>query len=141
AKSEDGVSGWGECVTSELPLYIEEFTQSAWSMLEQNLIPLVVNETIEHPDDLQDKFAPFKRNNLAKSAIEGAVWDLYAKMKGESLAESIGGTKKEVEVGVSLGIEENIQDLLKNIEGKVDEGYKRIKIKIKPGQDIDVLHH
>lgn len=140
-KSEDGITGWGECVTSELPLYIEEFTDSAWQMLEQHLIPLVVKETIEHPDDLQEKFAPFKRNNLAKSAIEGAIWDLYAKTKGESLAESLGGVKQEVEVGVSLGIEDNLQDLLRAIEGKVDEGYKRIKIKIKPGQDIDVLHH
>ncbi|MBM7599303.1 O-succinylbenzoate synthase [Virgibacillus halotolerans] len=139
AKSDEGLSGWGECVTSELPLYIEEFTQSAWYMLEKNLIPLVINQEIKHPDELQDKFKPFKRNNLAKSALEGAIWDLYAKTRGESLASSLGGVRKTIEVGISLGIEENINDLLQSIKLKVDEGYKRIKIKIKPGKDLDVL--
>lgn len=140
-ESEAGVTGWGECVTSSRPLYIEEFTTGAWHMLKEHLIPLVLKQTLEHPNDLQEIFAPFKRNHLAKSAIEGAVWDLYAKTKGQTLSEALGGTKQAVEVGVSLGIEDNLQDLLRNIEEKVDEGYKRIKIKIKPGKDIDVLHH
>src|SRR5699024_8226165 len=140
AKNDDGLSGWGECVTSELPLYIEEFTQSAWHMLADNLIPLVVKQEINHPDELQEKFQPFKRNNLAKSALEGAIWDLYAKTRGESLANALGGTKKKVDVGISLGIEDDIDDLLQNIKEKTEEGYKRIKIKIKPGKDLNVLH-
>lgn len=139
AKSDAGISGWGECVTTELPLYIEEFTQSAWYMLEKNLIPLVIKEEINHPDELQEKFSPFKRNNLAKSALEGAIWDLYAKTEGKSLAACLGGVHETVEVGISLGIEDNIDDLLASIEQKVEEGYKRIKVKIKPGKDIDVL--
>src|SRR5690625_735606 len=83
AKSSEGISGWGECVTSEHPLYIEEFTAGAWQMLEKHLIPLALKETFQHPEELQEKFAPFKRNHLAKSALEGAIWDLYAKTKGE----------------------------------------------------------
>ena len=108
AKSDTGISGWGECVTTELPVYIEEFTQSAWYMLEENLIPLVINEEIDHPDELQEKFNPFKRNNLAKSALEGAIWDLYAKTDGKSLASCLGGVHDTVEVGVSLGIERTL---------------------------------
>ncbi|WP_087972224.1 o-succinylbenzoate synthase [Oceanobacillus rekensis] len=138
-KDENGVSGWGECVTSEMPLYIEEFTESSWIMLNKFLIPLILKKEIEHPDELQKFFAPFKRNNLAKSALDAAVWDLYAKLKGISLAEALGGTKSSIDVGISLGIEENIDDLLDNIQQKVDEGYKRIKVKIKPGKDVAVV--
>ncbi|MRG85001.1 o-succinylbenzoate synthase [Salinibacillus xinjiangensis] len=138
-KDDQELTGWGECVTTERPLYIEEFTDSSWVMLEKFLIPLVLNREIGHPDELQKDFSPYKRNNLAKSAIEGAVWDLYAKSKGISLSEALGGAKNEIEVGVSLGIEDNIQDLLENIQQKSDEGYRRIKIKIKPGKDVEVI--
>ncbi|MGM8212408.1 o-succinylbenzoate synthase [Virgibacillus sp. W0430] len=139
AKSSKGVSGWGECVTSDSPLYIEEFTDSSWLMLEKFLIPLILNTTIDHPDDVQERFNPYKRNHLAKSAIEGAIWDLYAKTEGIPLATALGGTRTSIEVGVSLGIEDNITNLLANIKEKVAEGYKRIKIKIKPGKDIEVI--
>lgn len=138
-KGDDGISGWGEGVTSERPLYSEEFTLQSWYMLEKFLIPLVVNQEITHPDDLQELFKPYKRNHMAKSALEGAVWDLYAKQCGESLATSLGGTKKRIEVGISLGIEDSYEKLIQAIQEKVDEGYKRIKIKIKPGKDIEVL--
>ncbi|WP_099159652.1 o-succinylbenzoate synthase [Virgibacillus ndiopensis] len=139
AIDEQGLSGWGECVTSERPLYSEEFTQSSWYMLEKFLVPAVVKKEIDHPDDLQELFHAYKRNNMAKSALEAAVWDLYAKSKGEPLAKTLGGVKSKIQVGISLGIEENIDSLLESIKGKVDEGYKRIKVKIKPGKDIDVL--
>lgn len=138
-KNQEGLSGWGECVASERPLYSEEFTQSCWSMLEKFLIPLVLNEELEHPDDLQEKFNVYKRNNMAKSALEGAVWDLFAKSNGKSLASILGGTKSAIEAGISLGIEENIDNLLESIKRKTDEGYKRIKVKIKPGKDLEVL--
>ncbi|MBB5173883.1 o-succinylbenzoate synthase [Texcoconibacillus texcoconensis] len=136
---EKGQSGWGECVTSERPLYIEEFTESSWLMLKKFLIPSLLRKDIEHPDELQAFFRPYKRNHLAKSALEGAVWDLYAKRQGVSLTEALGGVKSEIDVGVSLGIEDDIDQLLANIQGKVDEGYKRIKVKIKPGKDVRVL--
>ncbi len=138
-KDEDGLSGWGECVTSEKPLYSEEFTQSSWYMLNHLLVPMVLNKEIEHPDHLQSLFDVFKRNNMAKSALDGAFWDLYAKTKGLPLSNALGGTKSQIEVGISLGIEENIENLYESIKRKVDEGYKRIKIKIKPGKDLDVI--
>jgi O-succinylbenzoate synthase len=138
-KNEDGLSGWGELTTSESPLYIEEFTDSSWIMLKKFLVPLVAGKEIGHPDEISELFQPFKRNNLAKSAIEGAVWDLYAKEKGISLSEALGGEKSEIEVGVSLGIEDDIVMLLSNIEEKLNEGYKRIKVKIKPGNDIEII--
>ncbi|MFC4410425.1 o-succinylbenzoate synthase [Chungangia koreensis] len=137
--NENGLSGWGECVTSESPLYIEEFTDSSWIMLEKFLVPLLLKKEINHPDEVFNLFQPFKRNNLAKSSLDGAVWDLYAKEKGISLAEALGGTKDKIDVGISLGIEENIDDLLSNIQSKVDEGYRRIKLKIKPGKDVKVI--
>ncbi|WP_088052299.1 o-succinylbenzoate synthase [Virgibacillus dakarensis] len=139
AKNEEGISGWGECVTSERPLYSEEFTQSSWHMLEEFLIPMVLKKEIQHPDELQEKFNMYKRNNMAKSALEAAIWDLYAKSKGEPLSKALGGVKSTVEVGISLGIEDDVEDLLKSIQQKTDEGYRRIKVKIKPGKDINVL--
>lgn len=139
AKDENGLSGWGECVTSEYPFYIEEFTDAAWIALEKFFIPLVLKKEIGHPDELAAKFLPFKRNNLSKSALEGAIWDLYAKTRGISLAEALGGIHSQIDVGISLGIENSIDDLLDNIGQKVDEGYKRIKIKIKPGKDVSVV--
>jgi len=138
-KNENGLSGWGECVTTERPLYIEEFTDSSWIMLEKFLIPSVLKTDIDHPDELQDKFKVYKRNNLAKSALEGAIWDLYAKLRGLTLSETLGGVKSTIEVGVSLGIEDNIKNLLNSIQQKTEEGYKRIKIKIKPGKDVNVI--
>lgn len=139
AKSDQGVSGWGECVTTGLPLYSEEFTESSWLMLEQFLIPLVVQTEVNHPDELYERFQMYKRNNIAKAALEGAIWDLYAKTEGVSLATALGGEKSKVDVGISLGIQDNVQDLLQSIKEQTDEGYKRIKVKIKPGKDIEVL--
>ncbi|MFQ3545786.1 o-succinylbenzoate synthase [Halobacillus rhizosphaerae] len=139
AKNKEGLSGWGECVTSERPLYSEEFTQSSWLMLEKFLIPLVLENSLDHPDDLQEIFDLYKLNNMAKSALEGAVWDLYAKSKGISLAKALGGNKSTVDVGISLGIESKSENLLNLIAEKKEEGYKRIKVKIMPGKDIEVL--
>lgn len=138
-KNEDGLSGWGECTASESPLYIEEFTESSWIMLNKFLIPMILKKDLEHPDEVHELFSVFKRNHLAKSAIEGAVWDIYAKSKGISLSEALGGVKSSIEVGISLGIEDDIETLLENIREKTEEGYKRIKVKIKPGKDIDVI--
>lgn len=100
---------------------------------------MILKKEIEHPDETHELFKDFKRNHIAKSAINGAVWDLYAKSKGISLAKALGGVKSEIEVGISLGIEENMEDLLENIKEKTEEGYKRIKVKIKPGKDIEVI--
>src|SRR5699024_61838 len=111
-EDETGETGWGELVTTGLPLYIEEFTDGSIEMIKKVLAPLIVGKTFTHPDEITALFRPFKRNNLAKSAIEGAIWDLYAKNEGISLAEALGGNKPTIDVGVSIGIEDNIADLL-----------------------------
>ncbi len=139
AIDEDGVSGFGECVSGEDPLYSEEFMDATLIALKKYFGPLVINKEISHPDEVWEIYKPFKRNNMAKASIEGAVWDLYAKKKGITLAEAMGGTKKEVDVGVSLGLEDTNELLLERIGEKVEEGYKRIKVKIKPGRDIEMI--
>lgn len=132
--------GYGECVVSARPLYNEETVKTAWHIMEDFLIPTIYHKgEITHPDEVSQLFKPFRRNNMAKAAIEGAVWDLYAKEKNITLAGALGGTKKEIEVGISIGIQETLEDLLNLVDGYVKEGYKRMKIKIKPGKDYDIL--
>lgn len=138
-EDETGETGWGELVTTGLPLYIEEFTDGSMEMIKKILTPLVVGKTFTHPDEITELFRPFKRNNLAKSAIEGAIWDLYAKRERISLAKALGGNKPAIDVGVSIGIEDNIDDLLTIIGKNVERGYRRIKVKIKPGKDVEVV--
>lgn len=139
AIDDEGISGFGECVSGEDPLYSEEFMDATLIALKKYFGPLVINKEISHPDEVWEIYKPFKRNNMAKASIEGAVWDLYAKKKGITLAEAIGGTKKEVDVGVSLGLEDTDELLLERIGEKVEEGYKRIKVKIKPGRDVEMI--
>jgi len=135
----DGASGWGESVAFHVPLYNEETLKTNWHMLEDYLIPLLLRRELSHPDQVNEIFAHIRKNNMAKSAIEGAVWDLYAKKQGITLAQALGGERKEIEVGISLGIQEKVDDLLRLIERGVAEGYRRIKVKIAPGWDVDVM--
>ncbi len=141
AVDEDGNRGYGESVAFSIPWYTEETVQTTLHMMEDFLIPLLqkYKNTIEHPDDLATIFKPVKRNNMAKSALEGAVWDLYAKRNDITLAEALGGNKKQVEAGISIGIQESVLDLLRLIEKSLADGYKRIKLKIKPEFDVEVL--
>ncbi|KIH70551.1 o-succinylbenzoate synthase [Salinicoccus roseus] len=139
AIDDTGRSGFGECVSGEDPLYSEEFMDASIIAMKKYFAPLVIHGEIDHPDDVWEKFKPFKRNNMAKSAIEGAVWDLYAKQNDMTLAEAIGGRKEKVDVGVSLGLEDTDELLLEKVKEKVDEGYKRIKVKIKPGRDVEMI--
>jgi O-succinylbenzoate synthase len=136
----DGEIGYGECVVTSEPLYNEETVKTSWHIMEDFLIPILYDKgNIEHPDEVSELFKPIRRNNMAKAALEGAIWDLYAKKNKVSLAEALGGEKKQIEVGVSIGIQKSLDDLLKVVEGFVLEGYKRMKIKIKPGTDYEML--
>lgn len=135
----DGVSGWGESVAFSAPWYSEETVKTNWHMLEEFLVPLLFSKPLRHPAELPERFAAIRQNNMAKAALEGAVWDLYAKRLGVPLCQALGGTKKEIEVGVSIGIQPTVADLLQVIERYVAQGYRRIKVKIKPGWDVDVI--
>ena len=107
AIDEDGVSGWGESVAFHAPWYTEETLKTNWHMLEDFLLPLTLESPFDHPDELNERFAFIRKNNMAKAAIEGAIWDLYAKKKQIPLSEAIGGKKKQIEVGISIGIQKS----------------------------------
>ena len=139
ATDEYGNKGWGESVAFDSPWYNEETYKTNWIMLEDFLIPLVKGKEIEHPDKINDLFASIRKNNMAKSTLEGAVWDLYAKRTNQTLASALGGDKKKIEVGISIGIQNSVDELLALVDEYVNEGYKRIKVKIKPGWDVDVI--
>lgn len=139
AQDQDGTIGWGESVAFHSPWYNEETLQTNWHMLEDFLIPLLLNKEIHHPDEVSELFAPIRKNNMAKSTIEGAVWDIYAQQTNQSLASALGGTRDKIEVGISIGIQQSIEELVELVDGYVKEGYKRIKVKIKPGWDVEVM--
>ncbi|ARF13411.1 o-succinylbenzoate synthase [Sporosarcina ureae] len=135
----DGHEGWGESVAFTAPWYSEETTETTIHMLRDFLIPAVLGKTISHPDEVSDLFGHIRKNNMAKATIEGAIWDVYAKHHHMTLAAALGGKRQRIEVGISIGIEEHVEDLLANINGFIEEGYKRIKVKIKPGYDVEVI--
>lgn len=132
--------GYGECVVNANPFYNEETVQTAWHIMKDFLIPfLFQKEEILHPNEVHDIFRQVRRHNMAKSALEGAIWDLYAKEQGEPLADVIGGEKKKISVGVSIGIQKTKEDLVETVGNYLEKGFQKIKIKIKPGKDIEML--
>ncbi|WP_409291450.1 o-succinylbenzoate synthase [Peribacillus sp. SCS-37] len=140
AVTDTGISGWAESVAMLDPLYNEETVKTNWHMLEDYLIPLILGTRLEHPDEVSEKhFAHIRGNYMAKSALEGAVWDAYAKEQNLPLYRALGGTKERIEVGVSIGIQGTIEETLNLIEARLNEGYKRFKLKIKPGWDIELI--
>ncbi|XEQ91333.1 o-succinylbenzoate synthase [Sporomusa carbonis] len=138
-KDKEGRSGWGEAVAMKEPLYNEETVSTVWIMLKKFLIPLIWRQPPGHPRDVAGLFRHIRRNYMAKAAVEGALWDLYAMAENVPLYRALGGERTAIDVGISLGIESSVDRLLANVEKYVAAGYKRIKIKIKPGWDIDVV--
>lgn len=139
SKDDEGNSGFGETVAFTQPWYTEETTETNRHIIEDILTPLLFEKNISHPDEVSAIFSPIRRNHMAKAALEGAIWDLYAKQRGKPLSHLLGGTATEIDVGVSVGIQETVQDLLAVIRQYVAEGYKRVKVKIKPGWDVEVI--
>ncbi len=133
----DGVVGWGEAPVGSGPWYNEETYDTAWVMQQKFLGPMLLAAEIERPEDVVKVFARVRANRMAKSGLEFAVWDLFARMKNVSLANLLGGTRDKVAVGVSVPIHRDIPALLKTVENYLADGYKRIKIKIKPGWDVE----
>jgi O-succinylbenzoate synthase len=136
---ENGIQGFGESVAFTSPWYSEETIKTNEHVMSDFLIPLLLSAPINHPDEVSSRFNIIRRNNMAKSALEGAVWDLFAKRSNISLAKALGGEKQQIDVGISIGIQPTVTDLIRAVDQFVTEGYKRIKIKIKPGWDVDVL--
>lgn len=134
----DGAAGWGECVAMAGPWYSYETTQTNWHILSDFLIPMVLDHGFEGPESVFDQLARVRGHNMAKAGLEMAMWDLAAKQAGVSLAQMLGGVRDRVPVGVSVGIQPSVGALLERIAGFVEQGYRRIKIKIKPGWDVEV---
>ncbi|KRM85800.1 o-succinylbenzoate synthase [Liquorilactobacillus vini] len=136
---ENGNSGFGESSAFDVPFYNEEFRDGSWSLLKNQLLPKIIGQNISHPDDIYALFSYIRKNNMSKSAINCALWDLYAKQKGSSLAKSLGGSKTRIETGVSIGVQASPEKLVEVVGGYLKDGYRRIKMKIKPGKDYDYL--
>ncbi|WP_207858008.1 o-succinylbenzoate synthase [Lucifera butyrica] len=139
ARDEDGRSGWGEAVAMAEPLYNEETVDTVWILLKKHLLPLLWQRELNHPREVAGWFTPIRRNYMAKAAVEGAIWDLFAKEQGIPLYRALGGNKNAIDVGISIGIQKNQEELLAVIEKYCNEGYKRIKIKIMPGWDTEII--
>jgi len=135
----DGVTGWGEVACGEEPFYNYETPETAWHILRDFLIPWALGKEWGSASELAARFRPIRGHNMAKAALENALWDVEAQRKGLPLAKLIGGTLEEIPCGVSIGIQNTVGELLEKIAGELAAGYQRIKVKIKPGWDLQVL--
>jgi o-succinylbenzoic acid (OSB) synthetase len=136
---EEGAEGWGECTAGETPSYCEEWTESCWAVMEKILAPMIIGKEVESASQIWDVMRRVRGNRMAKSAIETACWDLEAKKLGVPLWRHLGGVNREIACGVSIGIQDSVDQLLEKIQTELDAGYQRIKIKIAPGWDYDVI--
>lgn len=135
----EGDEGWGECTAGETPGYCEEWTESCWQVLEKILAPMVVGKEVESAAKIWDLMKRVRGNRMAKAAIETACWDLEAKKLNVPLWKHLGGVNCEIACGVSIGIQDSVEQLLEKIQTELDAGYQRIKIKIAPHWDYDVI--
>ena len=135
----EGLTGWGECTAGERPFFSAESTDSAWQVIVSELGPMLAAETPNHGGDCPRIFRLVRGNRMAKATLENAIWDLEAQREGISLSRLLGGVRDVVPCGVSLGIQKTIQELMAIIERELAAGYQRIKLKCKPGWDIEVF--
>jgi o-succinylbenzoate synthase len=133
----DGLTGYGECVATRDPGYNYETTGTAAHILKDFIAPLILGQDVLDAHDLQQRMEGIRGHHLAKAAVEMALWDLLGKRDGKSLKEMFGGTRETVEVGVSIGIQESASALVRTVASYLDDGYRRVKIKIKPGREVD----
>jgi O-succinylbenzoate synthase len=135
----EGLIGWGECTVGEHPFFSEESTDTAWQIIVNELGPMLAAASPEHGGDCEKIFRLVRGNRMAKAALENAIWDLEAQREGISLSQLIGGVRDVIPCGVSLGIQASIPDLMATIERELAAGYQRIKLKCKPGWDVEVF--
>jgi len=135
----DGVSGWGECTAGETPFYCPEDTDTAWHILKSYVWPMLKGRELHSAADVWSLLEQVRGHNMAKAAVETAVWDAQAKLKNIPLWKLIGGERTEIPCGVSVGIKESLDDLSATVKKELAAGYQRIKIKIKPGQDLALV--
>src|SRR6476469_3334692 len=135
----EGVEGWAECVAGEGPFFSYEWIETAWSTITEFLAPTLIGKTISQAKDTAALMSQVRSHHMAKAALENAIWDAEAKQRQVPLWKLLGGTRKEIACGVSIGIQDSHEQLLDKIETELAAGYQRIKIKVKPGWDFDIL--
>ena len=136
-----GTEAWGECVAGEGPHYCEESIDTAWYVTREYLAPAVLGKTVDRGRDCAPLLAGIRGHRMAKAAVENALWHAESLQKGVALWRLLGGTRNQVACGVSIGIQDSVEQLLEKIATELKAGYQRIKVKIKPGWDVDVLEH
>ena len=135
----EGLVGWGECVAGEHPFFSDETVDTAWLVMQQELVPLLLSAEVAHAGKCPQIFRKVRGHRMAKAALENAVWDLEAQMKGIPLAALLGGTRERIACGVSIGIQSTMERQLAEVEKELAAGYQRIKLKCKPGWDVNML--
>lgn len=135
----DGLVGVGECTAPEDPYYNYETIETAWHVMKDYVVPLLLNRELGSAAEVIGWLTRIRGHNMAKAGIEVAFWDLEAKIKNTPLYKLIGGTRTEIACGVSIGIQDDVPELIKKIQTELQTGYQRIKIKIKPGWDYEVV--
>jgi len=133
----EGLTGYGECVASREPGYNYETIGTAWHILKEFIAPLILGEDIKDALDFQHRVERIRGHHLAKAGVEMAIWDLLGKRDGKPLKEMFGGKKDKVEVGVSIGIQESVDAMVQTVDSYLEKGYSRIKMKIKPGREVE----
>lgn len=137
ALHDGGVTGWGECVADADPFYSDETTVTALHVMTRYLVPGVLGRTFTHPRELAATWQRVRGHRMAKAAIEMAAWDLFAREQGAPLCEVLGANARPIAAGVSIGIHPSVDALVDRIASELADGYQRIKIKIKPGWDVE----
>jgi O-succinylbenzoate synthase len=135
----DGVTGWGEVTTTEAPFYNYETTGTAWHIISDFIAPLLIGKDLRTAAEVPLHLTGIRGHQMAKAGVENALWDIEAQQRNIPLSKLLGGTLDEIACGVSLGIRESPRSLLEKVGEEVSKGYQRIKLKIKPGKDLDFV--
>jgi o-succinylbenzoate synthase len=135
----DGVSGWGEVTTIESPSYNSETTDTAWHIISEFVVPKLIGQDVHRAVGVAPLLSAIRGHQMAKAGVENAIWHAEAELEGIPLAKLLGGTFDEIACGVSLGIRENPQALVRKVDEELQSGYQRIKLKIKPGKDLQFV--
>ncbi len=135
----EGVTGWGECVAGENPFYSEESIETAWYALHEYLAPALLGRSLSAGREVPPLLERVRGHRMAKGALENAIWDAEAQAKSQPLCKLLGGTRDQIACGVSIGIQDSVEQLLEKIATELAAGYRRIKLKIKPGWDVKIV--
>lgn len=137
--ASEGLSGWGEVTVDQTPSFTSETTDTAWHILSDFLVPMVLGKTVSGGQETGMLMESVRGHEMARGALENAVWDIEAQRNRLPLGVQLGGTLQEIPCGVALGIQPSLEALLVKISEEIEAGYQRIKLKIKPGHDIETV--